>query len=371
MNDNQHLHQNQTGKRHPISQLFASESVLFWVVVVAFVLLMMHYLQTTLLPFVLGGAIAYLLHPLTLRFERMGMGRTVSTLVALVLFVLVLMGLLTMLVPVASSQIAALTGIFPSYLKTAENFLEGLMQSQVGMSFELDGLAGTLRDNVGSAFDVVRAILLKLAAGSGTVVAFVSFLVITPIVAFFMLRDWPAIVSYLKDLIPRRQTHTVYDLVGRINDKLAAFLRGQGTVCLVLGAFYAIGLTLAGLEFGLIVGLFSGLVSFVPFIGALLGGAISIGLAIVQFGSWEPVAVIAAIYAAGQFLEGNVLTPKLVGDQLGLHPVWVIFALMAGGALFGFLGVLLALPATAVISVLVSFAIERYKQSSYYKSSSS
>ncbi|MFQ6017021.1 MAG: AI-2E family transporter, partial [Kiloniellaceae bacterium] len=186
------------------------------------------------------------------------------------------------------------------------------------------------------------------------------------VVAFYLLRDWDRIVGKVDGWLPRAHAGTIREQALEVDRRLAGFLRGQGTVCLLLGVFYALALSLAGLDFGLVVGLIAGLLSFIPYVGAIVGLLASVGLAVVQFDDWVRIAIVAGIFFAGQAVEGNYLTPKLVGGRVGLHPVWVIFGLLAGGALFGFVGVLLAVPAAAVIGVAVRFALDRYMASSYY-----
>jgi predicted PurR-regulated permease PerM len=195
----------------------------------------------------------------------------------------------------------------------------------------------------------------------------VSLLVITPVVAFYLLRDWDRIVIQIDSWLPRRYAETIREQVRAVDATLAGFLRGQGTVCLILAIYYGLGLSLAGLDFGLVIGLVAGLLSFVPYVGAIVGLLLSVGLALVQFDAWLPIAIVAAVFILGQVVEGNFLTPKLVGESVGLHPVWIIFALLAGGTLFGFVGLLLAIPAAAVIGVGVRFALDRYLVSAYYK----
>jgi predicted PurR-regulated permease PerM len=191
--------------------------------------------------------------------------------------------------------------------------------------------------------------------------------VITPVVAFYLLRDWDRIVIQIDSWLPRRYAETIREQVRAVDATLAGFLRGQGTVCLILAVYYGLGLSLAGLDFGLVIGLVAGLLSFVPYVGAIVGLLLSVGLALVQFDAWMPIAIVAAVFILGQVVEGNFLTPKLVGESVGLHPVWIIFALLAGSALFGFVGLLLAIPATAVVGVGVRFGLDRYLASAYFQ----
>ena len=212
------------------------------------------------------------------------------------------------------------------------------------------------------ATDIVAGVLSGGAAVANTL----SLIIITPVVTFYLLRDWDNIAATVDGWLPRAQAPTIRELASEVDRTLAGFLRGQGTVCLLLGVFYAIGLTVAGLDFGLVIGLIAGLLSFIPYVGSIVGLLLSVGLAFLQFDDWLRVAVVAGIFFVGQALEGNVLTPRLVGGRVGLHPVWVIFAILAGGTLFGFVGVLLAVPVAAVIGVGTRFALTRYLDSPYY-----
>ena len=193
-----------------------------------------------------------------------------------------------------------------------------------------------------------------------------SLVFITPIVAFYLLRDWDRIIERVKNWLPRAYADDILEQARQIDETLAGFVRGQGLVCLILAVYYSVILSVVGLEFGLIVGIGAGLISFVPFVGAISGFVAGLGLAVFQFDSWAWVGVVAAIFVVGQVLEGNVLTPKLVGERVGLHPVWVIFGALAGGALFGFVGVLIAVPVTAVVGVLMRYALGQYLDSRLY-----
>jgi predicted PurR-regulated permease PerM len=193
-------------------------------------------------------------------------------------------------------------------------------------------------------------------------------LVIVPVVAFYLLYDWDNMIAKVDELLPRDHAPVIRRLAGQVDQTLASFVRGMGTVCLVLGTYYAVALMLVGLQFGLVVGFIAGLITFIPYVGALVGGALAIGLALFQFwGDWLAIGMVAGIFGIGQVLEGNVLTPKLVGSSVGLHPVWLIFALSVFGALFGFVGMLVAVPVAASIGVLVRYAAEQYKASRLYK----
>ena len=335
------------------------ERGLFWALLLASVVLALFVLRDVLVPFVAGMAVAYLLDPVVDRLERLRIGRGLATFLVLFGFFAVALGLVLLLIPLLTTQIEKLANVLPGYLQIVrdrlgpllEHFNEGI-DRQAALE-KISGMTGELARWIGG---LVRRII----SGGFAVANVLSLLLITPIVSFYLLRDWDRMVATVDAWLPREQAPIIRAQIAEVDRTLAAFVRGQGAVCLMLGVFYAAGLTLAGLDFGLVIGLFSGLISFVPFVGAFLGGVLSVGLALAQFDGWQPIAIIAGVFVAGQMLEGNFLTPNLVGDAVGLHPVWVIFGLLAGGALFGFVGVLLAVPAAAVVGVVARFALAQY-----------
>ena len=334
------------------------ERVLVWLVLLATTLFLLAVLQDVMLPFVAGMAIAYFLDPVVDRFETWRFGRGLATFVVLLLFFLLAVGVILLIVPVLEAQVVALVTAAPAYFEKLRVLIEPLLQRVAAMNGgdPLAKLPAAASDLVKIATRVLR----ELVTGGVALANLLSLIFITPVVAFYLLRDWDRMIAVIDGWLPQAQAPVIRAQVGEIDRTLSAFVRGQGSVCLILGVLYGTALSLAGLQFGLIIGLFSGIISFVPFVGALLGGAISIGLALLQFESLGPVALVTGIYLVGQVLEGNFLTPRLVGGAVGLHPVWVIFSLLAGGALFGFLGVLIAVPAMAVIGVLARFALSRY-----------
>ncbi|MFQ5772936.1 MAG: AI-2E family transporter [Kiloniellaceae bacterium] len=342
--------------------------VRFWLIGLAVFVIALYLLRGILLPFVAGMAVAYMLDPVCDRLERWGLSRTLATtLLTLTFLVLAVAGVL-LLVPVVAGQLVSLLRSVPDFvdaLRAQFAQLVALVEAQAdpAMLMRIEtALGGSAERLMAWATDFVGG----LVSGGVALANLLSLLVITPVVAFYLLRDWDRIVARVDEWLPRAHAETIRALVREVDRRLAGFVRGQGTVCLILGVFYALGLSLAGLDFGLIVGLVAGLLSFIPFVGATVGLVLSVGLAFAQFDDWARIAIVAAIFFVGQAAEGNVLTPKLVGGRVGLHPVWVIFALLAGGALFGFVGVLLAVPAAAVVGVGARFGIERYMASSYY-----
>ena len=340
----------------------------FWFVGLVLTVLVLYALRAVLLPFVAGMAIAYLCDPVADRLERWRFPRTLATLSVIGGAILLFVAALVLIAPLLQAQVIAFIQRLPAYAESIRIGSEaafGVLRERVSETQleqlrnlageQIAGVAGQLTSFVGAVFSRGLAFINLL-----------SLVFITPIVAFYLLRDWDRMVGRIDALLPRHQAETVKKLLARIDEKLAGFVRGQLIVAAILGVFYAVGLSIVGLEFGLVVGLLAGAASIVPFLGSIGGFVVSVGLALLQFDSLPPIIVVAAIFVVGQVLEGNFLTPKLVGERVGLHPVWVIFALLAGGSLLGLLGVLLAMPVAAVVSVLIEFAIERYRASWLY-----
>ncbi|HUF57719.1 MAG TPA: AI-2E family transporter [Thermohalobaculum sp.] len=324
-------------------------------------------LSDALMPFVLGIAIAYFADPLADRLERVGFGRLWAVVVITVASLGVVVLTLVLLLPSLIQQVQALVRAFPVYFDQVRIFAtEWLPEVAEENAILRQGLEA-LREN---AEGWSGALIQRLLTGGLALLDFVLILVVTPVVAFYMLWDWDRMIATVDGWLPRQHRPTIHRLARDIDDVLAGFVRGQFTVCLILGSFYALALTFVGLEFGLLIGAFAGLISFIPYVGSVVGGVLSVGIAAVQFWS-EPVwiVVVAAIFAAGQAVEGNVLTPNMVGGHVKLHPVWLMFALAAFGTTFGFVGLLVAVPVAAVIGVLGRFAIERYKAGPLYRGS--
>lgn len=337
----------------------ARERGIAWLLLLGGFVVAVYVLRDVLLPFVAGMAVAYLLDPVVDRLERVKVPRGVATLVVLLTFFILALGVLLLLLPLVQSQAVRFAAVVPNYVDAIRQWLDPMLRDLTA-GFDQNDALQKIPGLAGDALAWVGQLLARLLSGGAWLVNLLSILVITPIVSFYLLRDWDKMVAAIDGWLPRAQAGTIRDQMRAVDRTLAAFVRGQGTVCLGLGVFYAVGLSLAGLDFGLVIGLFAGVISFVPFVGSIVGAVLSVGLALAQFDSWQPVAIVAGIFVAGQMLEGNFLTPNLVGDAVGLHPVWVIFALLAGGALFGFLGVLLAVPVAAVVGVVTRFALERY-----------
>lgn len=336
-----------------------------WGALAALLILLLWLLGDVLLPFVLGAALAYFLDPVADRLQRAGLGRTAATVVISLVAVLVLVLAVLLVVPLLVEQTRALIAELPSltqamsvrlieYFPTLADADSVLRRSLGSMGAAVQARSGELAQAVlGSARNVVNIVLL---------------IVVVPVVAFYMLLDWDHLIARTDALLPRDHAPVIRKLAGEINHTVSAFVRGMGTVCLVMGLFYALGLMAVGLQFGLVVGAFAGLVTFIPYVGALLGGVLALGLGLFQFwGDWVSLGLVAAIFATGQMIEGNVLTPNLVGKSVGLHPVWLILALSVFGSLFGFVGMLVAVPVAAAIGVLARHASGVYMDSALYR----
>jgi predicted PurR-regulated permease PerM len=326
---------------------------------------MLWLLGNVLAPFLIGGAVAYLLDPVADWLQRQGLSRMGATVVITVFAVLVFVVLIVLLVPTLVRQATQLVEVAPQMTENLVAFLTERFPSLA----EEDSIVRRSLSDLGAAIQARGGEFVQAAVTSlGSLVNIVVLFVIVPVVAFYLLMDWDRLVAHIDSLLPRDHAPTIRRLARQIDESLAGFLRGQGTVCLILGVYYAVALMAVGLQFGLVVGLLAGFLTFIPYVGAIVGGALAIGLALFQFwGEWVWIVAVWAIFQSGQFIEGNILTPKLVGSHVGLHPVWLIFALSAFGALFGFVGLLVAVPVAAVIGVLTRFAVEQYRASTLYR----
>lgn len=289
------------------------------------------------------------------------MAVVVITLVALLIFAL----LVLLIIPLLISQAGALIDTAPALFSRLQTWLTERFPQAMDEGSTIRAQLAAIGDGIQSRGG---ALLEGVLSSAATLINVLVLLVVVPVVAFYLLLDWDNMVARIDDLLPRDHAPTIRQIARDIDKTLASFIRGQGTVCLVMGIFYAVGLMLTGLNFGLVVGAIAGLITFIPYIGALIGGALAIGLALFQFwGEWVWIGAVAGVFALGQFLEGNIITPRLVGNSVGLHPVWLIFALSVFGALFGFVGLLVAVPVAAVIGVLIRFVISRYKAGPLYQ----
>ena len=343
----------------------ARQQVTYWGVATGATGLALWGLGDVILPFIVGGAVAYFLDPLADRLERMGLSRIAATIaiaaVGTFAFVVLSLAVLPMLVRQLTQLVATAPEIFTRLRDFLTTTFPSIMEPGSVINETLTTLGETIRSRGGE--------LAQTALSSAmSVVNAVIFIVVVPVVTFYMLLDWDRMVAKVDSWLPRDHAGTVRAIARDIDKVLSGFVRGQVSVCLILGAFYSVALMLAGLKFGLIAGAIAGALTFIPYVGAIIGGALAIGLALFQFwGDWLSIGIVAAIFAAGQFLEGNIITPKLVGTSVGLHPLWLLFALSAFGTLFGFLGMLVAVPVAAMIGVLARFFLDQYLNGRLYK----
>jgi len=347
----------------------AKSQLIFWSAAFAAFFFSVWLLGDILTPFVLGLAIAYLLNPLSQKLLDLGVPRTVSALLLLGGFIVFTVVVVVLVAPPLYREASQLVKNLPDMMDKIATYLTPhltMLETWLGQGYIQD-IEAFFKQNIGKVAQVSGSVAGKLASGGQAVMGFMTTLILTPIVAFFMMREWPSIKNWLEDLYPRQHEKMIHDLLKQMDQKLSGFVRGQLTVAFILGVFYAIALSVAGLNYSILIGISAGVLSVIPMVGSTLGLLASVIVAWVQSGEWTYVAIIAGIFIGGQIVEGNFLTPKLVGDSTGLHPLWVLFALMAGGSLFGILGMLLAVPVAAIIGVLLSFAIIQYKNSPLYK----
>jgi predicted PurR-regulated permease PerM len=314
-------------------------------------------------------ALAYVLDPLANRLIKRGMSRLVAALLILGGFVLAFAVLLLLIAPVLTQQVAGFIDHAPGYAQRLQSLVSDpshpWLKRLVGDN--LVGADKSVGDLMNQAVGYLTQLLGSLWTQGRALLSIFSLVIITPVVAFYLICDWDRMVDSVDRLIPLPQRETVRSLGREIDTTISAYVRGQSGLCLILGSYYAVGLTIAGLSFGLLIGVISGLISFIPYVGSLTALVLSLAVAVAQFfPDWSRIVIVAAVVLIGQFLEGNVLAPKLVGKSVGLHPVWLMFALFAFGYLFGFVGLLLAVPLAAAAGVLIRFAVERYRASPLY-----
>lgn len=339
----------------------------FWVAALGAFIGLLWLFSGILLPFIMGMALAYLLDPLADWLERVGMNRLWATITILIFSLIVFTIALFVIIPVLVSQLAGFIERLPAYVARLQELSGKLFQSRIGQFLGAGDPNLAVEDIVRQATGWLGTLMGSLFAGGRAILGIVSLFVITPVVAFYLLYDWDRMIARIDDWMPRDHLETVRQIARDIDKAMAGFIRGQGSVCLVLGLFYAISLSVVGLNFGFLIGSVAGLISFIPYVGSIVGFVLSVGVALVQFWpDWIWVVVVAGIFVVGQLVEGNILQPKLVGSSVGVHPVWLMFALFAFGSLFGFVGMLIAVPATAAIGVLVRFGIGQYMQSGIY-----
>lgn len=336
----------------------------FWGFGLLALVLVLWLLGSTLLPFLLGAAMAYFLDPIADRLEDLGLSRVIATSVIAITAVLACAAALLFAVPALIEQVQGLVVALPTYLDQLTTFLGRRYPEVFGehslLMRNLGEIEAALRDN---GMTVANQVL----AGSLEVLNFIVLLVVAPVVAFYLLLDWDRMIGKVNAILPRAHAPTIRRLAREVDVVLAGFVRGQLTVCLILGSYYAIALMAVGLQFGFLIGMTAGLIAFIPYVGSMVGLTLSVGIAVFQF--WDDkiwIAVTLGIFLFGQFVEGNVLQPNLIGKSVGLHPVWLLLALSVFGALFGFTGLLVAVPLAAALGVIGRFLVERYMESPIY-----
>jgi predicted PurR-regulated permease PerM len=343
--------------------------VSFWLIALVVFAFTLWFLQDILLPFLAGFVLAYFLDPVADWLERLGFPRTMAALTIILLAVLLFAILIITCVPFLFQEIQNLSSSLPGLVKSLVASVNDIAPQSIKDLMAKSGntLPTSVSDVAARAASWFATILTSVWSGGMAVVNVLSLMVLTPIVAFYLLQDWDRIVAKIDDMLPRDHADDIRQIAHDIDTAMAGFIRGQGTVCLLLGLFYAIALSLAGLNFGLAIGFLAGILSFIPFVGAIIGGVLAMGVALAQFWpDYASVLLIVGIFAAGQFIEGNFLSPKLVGGSIGLHPVWLMFALFAFGYIFGFAGLLLAVPLAAATGVVVRYFLNRYMSSKLY-----
>jgi predicted PurR-regulated permease PerM len=340
----------------------------------------LYVLSSVLTPFVAGIALGYLLDPVADRLQAAGLSRLGAALLILVLFILVVWTLLLLIAPVLSHQLTGFITSLPGYLTTLHGLLMEVSDRLTGEKMNewlqklgLGGAASPLDfqkyigDLASQGPALIGDFLKSLMSRGVALINVLSLIVVTPVVAFYIILDWDEMVDVLEKLAPPRHRDDVRMLARDIDRALAGFLRGQSLVCLFLGVWYAVGLSLIGLNFGFLIGVAAGVLSFIPFVGSITALVLSIIVALVQgWPQWQLPAAAIAVVGAGLFLDGNILSPRLVGASVGLHPVWLMFALFAFGSLFGFTGMIVAVPVAAAMGVILRFIARRYRASAIY-----
>jgi predicted PurR-regulated permease PerM len=352
--------------------------ILVWAIALLALGYLLYLLGGAVAPFAAGIALGYLLDPVVRRMQRFGLSRLVASLIILIVFILVGVLLLLIGAPALAAQFASFAQKLPGYamrlqalaVDQSNALLEryGGEWRASGWTISGDQIQKSVGDFVAQGAQWLLNFLRSLVSGGAAIFSFLSFLVITPVVAFYILVDWNKMVKTIDAWLPLQHRDALRAIASEINQALAGFIRGQSLVCLFLGLWYGIGLTLIGLDFGFLIGVIAGVLSFIPYVGSLTALVLSIGVSLVQ--GWPSLTLFLealAVVLVGQFLEGNVISPKLVGGSIGLHPVWLMFALFAFGSLFGFTGLLIAVPTAAALGVLARHLIGLYLKSQLYR----
>lgn len=349
----------------------------FWLGIVLLFVVALWLLHDILLPFVVGAIVAYFFNPVVGRLQAWGLSRGLATAATTVFSAVLMVGVIVAVLPPLIGQAQHLIAKAPEYVMRATARLQPLVEPLrerfggvigLGSGSAAADLQGDASKWSGEALTFLGGLLAGLARRGVAIINLLGLLFITPVVTFYLLRDWERLLASLDSWLPRENAETIRKLTRESDAAIAGYVRGQALVCLCLALIYSVGLSLVGLEFGFVIGLIAGMISFIPFVGTIVGAVMALGMALAQFPpDWIGVAKVGAVFLAGHLLESNFLSPKLVGDRVGLHPVWIMFALLAGGALFGFVGVLLSVPVAAMIGVVVRHLLGRYLASGLYR----
>jgi predicted PurR-regulated permease PerM len=331
--------------------------------------LVLNLFASILLPFVAASGIAYVLHPPCTHLTRLRVPRGLASLILILGLIMMMFLFALLLYPMIVNQISLLVGHVPDYVRGLSLFAGKLiarLQQHLGPEYVDAKLSDLVSGQFGAMLGFVASATSHVVGGGYALFNVLSLVVVTPVVGFYLLRDWPRVLAMVDSWLPRRYQGVVRAQAREVDRILSAWVRGQAMCCMILAIFYALGLSIVGLELGLVVGLAAGFLSFIPYVGSITGAVVSIGLAFAQFPTWEGVLRVVAVFFVGQILEGYVIYPRFLGDRVELPAVWVIFALFAGGAAFGFLGVMLAVPVAATVGVLARFWLRRYLTSPLY-----
>jgi predicted PurR-regulated permease PerM len=341
----------------------------FWLIAFVLFVAILWLLKPVLLPFVTGGAVAYFLAPVVDRLERRKVPRWLGALCVLLGFIVAMALVVVLILPLLERQIGAFINAVPGYVERIRAHYIPWLQDWLA-SFDpgdVDKLRDAASQSAGEAASWAVKLLRQIVSGGIAVIDVVALMIVTPVVAFYALRDWPSLTTVIDSLLPRQHYDIIRGQLAEIDSTLSGFIRGQALVCLALGTVYTVGLSIVGLHYGAAIGVTAGLLSFIPYVGTIFGWGASLLLAFAQFDDWGHIGGVIGVFVLGHILEAYILTPRLVGHRVGLHPVWIMFALIAGAKLMGFTGVLIAVPTAAVIGVLTRFAIQQYRNSGYYK----
>jgi predicted PurR-regulated permease PerM len=343
--------------------------LIFWSIALFVFIALLWLLNEVLLPFVAALALAYLLDPSVKRIQNLGVNRAVAAVAIVVIFIVVIAVVAIVLVPILGNQFAGLAERFPGYIERARQLIQESNQGWLGqlVGDKLPDAEKSLSGAASAAAGWAATFLRSLWSGGKALLSVVSLLVITPVVTFYLLLDWDKMIEAVDGWLPRQHRATIREVLSDMDTAIAGFVRGQALCCVILGIIYSVALILLGLNFGLLIGIVAAVLSFIPYVGTIVGLLLSVGVALAQFWpSWSPLLIVIAVFAFGQFIEGNVLQPLFVGKTVGLPPVWLMFALLAFGYLFGFVGLLVAVPVAAAIGVLTRFLLKQYLASPLY-----